>query len=54
MPGHHHTHMGQVLPQVQPASIKQFDDLTALPPRHPRRGHMSQHELDLGGRDSKS
>ncbi len=48
MPGHNHAHVRRVITQLQPAAIKQLDDLTAVHPRHARRRRMSQHELDLG------
>ncbi len=49
MSGHDHSHARQsLLTEFQPASIKQLDDHTAVPPRHARRRRMSQHAQDLG------
>jgi hypothetical protein len=48
MPDYNHAHLRQVLTQFQPAAIQQLDDLTAVHPRHSRRGRMSPHQSDLG------
>src|SRR5260370_34427808 len=48
MSSHYHTHVRQALPQFQPPSLKQLDDLTSVHPPHARCWWVSQHTLDLG------
>jgi hypothetical protein len=48
MTGDDHPSLGQALPQFQPPSLKQLDDLTSVHPRHARCWWVSQHALDLG------
>ncbi len=50
MSSHNHANLRQALPQFQPASLKQLDDLPGVHPRHARCRWMSQHALDLGVR----
>jgi hypothetical protein len=48
MSSHNHTDTRQALPQWEPASLKQLDDLTGVHASHTRGRWMSQHLLDLG------
>ena len=48
MSGHNYPNVRQALIQWQPASIKQFVDLTGVAARHPGCWWMGQHALDLG------
>jgi hypothetical protein len=48
MSGHNYTDTRQALPQWEPASLKQLDDLTGIHAGHARGRWMSQHLLDLG------
>src|SRR5260370_35144523 len=47
MTGDNHPSLRQALPQFQPPSLKQLDDLTRVHPDHPRCGWANQHTLDL-------
>ena len=48
MTGDHHPSVRQALPQFQPPSLKQLDDLTSVHPPHARCWWVSQHALELG------
>jgi hypothetical protein len=48
MPSHNHPNARKPLTKWEPASIKQFDDLTSIYPAYARCRGMSQHTSDLG------
>jgi hypothetical protein len=49
MTGDNHPSGRQALPQFQPPSLKQLDDLTSVQPRHARCWWVSQHAALIWG-----